>query len=346
MRFTPDSHNAQNPENPYWDNTGQIARTLYRLKSNEALFCKALRKNASLKRLLITRFPFRFQDSFYPPSMHIEFTDACNLKCIYCNNPHFPSPRKMMDDVTFNNLIPQIKNSKIDRICIGGGEATIHPNFNEFVSRLAKVSKILTIVTNGHWKDKKVPYTLLRAPVDFIEISVEAGNKEDFEQTRVGSNYDLFIHNLKELIRIKKEVKSKSHINFRLMVRPSQRGKIEIESTRFWKQFGNTVMPQYVLKTEGVEMISDIFLPRQISMGRYPKCSLPFKNIQIRCNGDVPVCQISGSSSDAEKKLIAGNINHESIDKIWQGSLFKQYRMGHRLRKKEMIPICKGCNGC
>ncbi|MCX6245174.1 MAG: radical SAM/SPASM domain-containing protein [Bacteroidetes bacterium] len=278
--------------------------------------------------------------------MHIEFTDACNLKCIYCNNPHFPFPRKMMDDETFNNLITQIKNSKIDRICIGGGEATIHPRFNEYVTRLAKVSKILTIVTNGHWKGQEISYSLLSAPVDFIEFSVEAGTREDFEKTRVGSDYDLIIHNLTELNRVKRELKSTSHINLRLMVRPSQKGKTERESIRFWKQFGNTIMPQYVLKTEGVNNSSDVFLPKPMSTGEYPECSMPFRNIQIRSNGDVPICQVSGSSLNVEKKLIAGNINDNSINEIWQGSLFRQYRTGHRYRKTELLPTCKGCKGC
>src|SRR5512140_1970321 len=116
MRFTAESRNARNPENPYWDNTNQLAKILYRWKSHGVLFGKAIQKNASLKRLLITRFPFIFRDSFYPPSIHVEFTDDCNLKCIYCNQPHFPYPRKMMDKETFSRLIGQIKKSKIDRI--------------------------------------------------------------------------------------------------------------------------------------------------------------------------------------------------------------------------------------
>jgi MoaA/NifB/PqqE/SkfB family radical SAM enzyme len=251
----------------------------------------------------------------------------------------------MMDDETLNKLITQIKKSKIDRICIGGGEPTIHPRFNEYVTRLAKVSKILTIVTNGHWKYPETPYSLLNAPVDFIEFSVEAGTRNDFEQIRVGSDFDLYIHNLTELNRLKKELKSKSHINLRLMVRPSQKGRTEKESIRFWKQFGNTIMPQYVLKAEGVNSFSDVFLPKQLSPGEYPKCSMPFRNIQIRSNGDVPICQVSGSSLDVNKKLIAGNINDTTINEIWQGPIFRQYRNGHRYRKPELLPICKGCFG-
>lgn len=345
IRITPDKPNEENPSNPLWDNTNQTLKILYRLKAHGTLFGIALRKKASLKRLLITRYPFLFKDSIHPPSMHIEFTNSCNLKCVYCNNPHFANPREMMQESTFNNLVNALKISKVDRICIGGGEATLHPKFTDFVPRLAAVSRILTIVTNGHWKSDDVPTCLVKSGVDFIEISVECGTKEDFETIRVGSKYNLVIHNLKRLMEIRNQYKSKSHINLRLMVRPSQKGKAEKESMRFWKQYADSVMPQYVMKSRGFETIADVFMPEQIAKDVIPKCSLPFRNIQVRANGDIPICQVSGSALEPERKVIAGNINTESLNAIWRGELFRQYRDAHRNGETAALEICRGCRG-
>ena len=294
---------------------------------------------------MITRFPFIFKDSYHPPSMHIEFTNACNLKCVYCNNPHFAYPREMMKETTFYNLIEQLKVSKVDRICIGGGEATLHPKFTEFVLKLGEVSKILSIVTNGHWESDDVPKSLLLAPVDFIEISVECEGKENYEATRVGSNYELILRNLKRLKELRVELKSRSHINLRLMVRPTQLGEIERASMKFWEQFGDSIMPQYVQKTREIETISDVFMPVHIAKNQFPKCTLPFRNIQIRANGDVPICQVSGSALIPENKVIAGNINNDSLNKIWREGVFKGYRNAHRQRTKNKMPICQGCRG-
>lgn len=345
IRLTPDKHNAENPENPYWDNTNQTRKILYRLKAHGTLFGMALRKRASLKRLLITRYPFFFKDSIHPPSMHIEFTNACNLQCVYCNNPHFAHPREMMQEATFNNLVAELRKSKVDRICIGGGEATLHPKFTEFVPRLAEVSRILTIVTNGHWKSDDIPECLITSGVDFIEISVECGTREDFENMRVGSKYDLVIRNLKLLKALRDKHQSKSHINLRLMVRPSQLGKTEKQSMAFWNQFGDTVMPQYVMKSRGFETIADVFMPEQIAKDQVPKCSLPFRNIQVRSNGDIPVCQVSGSALEPERKCIAGNINSASLNSIWREGIFKTFRDAHRKRDISKLEICRGCRG-
>jgi MoaA/NifB/PqqE/SkfB family radical SAM enzyme len=278
--------------------------------------------------------------------MHVEFTNACNLKCVYCNNPHFPHPRGMMEDRTFDRLIEGLRGSRVDRVCMGGGEATTHPKFGEYARRLKKEVRVLTIVTNGHWTKPSVPEALLMAPVDFIEISVEAGTRQDFEAMRQGSDYDLVIRNLRELKSMRNRLRSPSHINLRMMVRPSQRGVVERESRKFWKRFGDTLMPQYVLKTEGITTIDDAYTPKAMALNEFPKCSLPFRNIQIRSNGDIPICQISGSSLSPSKKVITGNINDASVQEIWNGVLFKQYRNAHRARNEELMPICKGCKGC
>jgi MoaA/NifB/PqqE/SkfB family radical SAM enzyme len=345
IKITPDKKNKENPLRPFWNNTNQTLKILYRFKSHGTLFFIALRKRASLKRLLITRYAFFFKDSLYPPSMHIEFTNACNLKCVYCNNPHFEYPREMMKESTFENLIKELKKSKVDRVCIGGGEATLHPKFLEFVPKLAEVTKILTIVTNGHWKSEEIPKCLIKSGVNFIEISVECGTREDFEAMRVGSNYDKIISNLIKINELKKQFNSNSHINLRLMVRPSQKGKIESESIKFWQQYCDSIMPQYVMKSQGFETISDVFMPEQMAKDEIPKCTLPFRNIQIRTNGDIPICQVSGSALEKERKVIVGNINTHSLNKVWQEGLFQSYRKAHRERNLEMLEICKGCKG-
>lgn len=345
IKLTPDKNNKKNLYNPFWDNTNQTSKILYRLSAHGTLFLIAIRKKVSLKRLIITRYPFIFNDSLYPPSMHIEFTNACNLQCVYCNNPHFSNPREVMSELTFNKLIDEIKKSRIDRICIGGGEATLHPKFINYVEKLSKVSKLLTIVTNGNWNSDEISECLIRSGVDFIEVSVECGTKEDYENIRVGSNYDLVIWNLIKLNEYKKKYKSKSHINIRLMIRPSQRGSIKEKSTKFWKQYGDTVMPQYVMKSRGFDTISDVFIPEQIAKDIIPKCSLPFRNIQIRVNGDIPICQVSGSALEPERKLITGNINTDSINKVWREGLFKEFREAHRKRELNTLEICRGCRG-
>ncbi|MBL7940170.1 MAG: radical SAM/SPASM domain-containing protein [Flavobacteriales bacterium] len=345
-RLTPDSVNPENRSSPFFDNTAMLAKVLYRIRSHSALFARALCNGASLKRLLITRAPFWFADSRYPPSMHVELTNACNLQCVYCNNPHFAHPRGVMDDRTLDGLIEGLRGSRVDRLCIGGGEPTLHPKFAEFVKRLRPEVRVLTIVTNGHWTRKGTAEAMVSAPIDFIEVSVEAGTAQDFEAMRVGANYAKFLANLRELRSLRDRTGSSSLINLRMMVRPSQQGRIERESHKYWSAFADSVMPQYVLKDDEIATIEDAFTPRSGTPGQYPKCTLPFRNLQVRWNGDVPICQISGSTLIPAKKVVTGNVKDHLVQDLWNGNMFKTYRHAHRTRDEAAMPICKGCKGC
>ena len=63
-----------------FDNTNQIKKIFYRFRSHGTFFLKALGKGIPLGELLLARFPYAFPDAALPPSMHVEVTNACNLK--------------------------------------------------------------------------------------------------------------------------------------------------------------------------------------------------------------------------------------------------------------------------
>jgi len=86
-----------------------------------------LKKGIPLKKLIQLNYPFKLPDLPKPPILSVNFTDACDLQCVYCNNPLFPYPRTMMSDEVFNCLLKNLKKAKINRVRIGGGELTLHP---------------------------------------------------------------------------------------------------------------------------------------------------------------------------------------------------------------------------
>ncbi|HOU25472.1 MAG TPA: radical SAM protein, partial [Candidatus Cloacimonas sp.] len=74
-----------------------------------------LKKGVPLKEILILKFPFWFSDAKIPPLLSVDITDACNLKCNYCNNPFFPHPRTMMSKEVFEALIEHLKRQNVSR---------------------------------------------------------------------------------------------------------------------------------------------------------------------------------------------------------------------------------------
>jgi radical SAM protein with 4Fe4S-binding SPASM domain len=343
LSLLPVRKNSQNPANPLWDNADRLKRIWYRLSAHSRLAATALIKGVPIRDIVVTRFPFILPDADLPPSMHVELTDACNLKCVYCNNPGFPYPRTVMNQQTLSSLLANLENFPVSRVCLGGGEPTLHPKFTVLVQEMRRRTKILTIVSNGQWKREEIASALV-GNINMIEISVDAGGKDAYETSRPGADYARLMRNLLQLKECKKRSRSKTQINIRLMIRPSKL-PLEKREKAFWRSYCDTIMPQYIMKLDDVGYDEDVFVSKYSDPQAFPKCSMPFKNMQVRANGSVYLCQVSGSAANPAKKLLLGNINASNLFQLWNSPVMKRYRLAHRTRNEAEMPVCKGCRG-
>ncbi len=329
-----------------FDNFNRIARILYRRRAYAKMVLHAAGRRVPLLNFIRTQFPFLLPDAGVPPQITVEFTNLCNLKCVYCTNPLGLRPRGFMSVETFTRLVQSIKDCGVDRVrVIGNGEPTLHPEFARFVSELAKATRYVSVLTNGQWRSDEVVYAMLNAPVDLIETSVDGMSEEDYEKSRIGGHFNTLLENLRQLQEARRELRGSCLINIRLMLRPSQRA-VETQLTAYWRQYADAVMPQYVLKRLQLGYDEDVYTGLHLAAQSYPKCSLPFKDLGVNWNGDVPLC--AGSAAQiGPPGLILGTINDHSLRELWNTQIMRQYRAGHRDRQLEKIPMCKGCAvGC
>jgi MoaA/NifB/PqqE/SkfB family radical SAM enzyme len=333
----------QPAEPQLWDNTDRIYRVLYRLKPYRKIAWGAFKKGVPVLDLLRAQFPFLLPDAPVPPMLSLEFTSLCNLKCLYCNTLMNLRKNGFMSPETFANLLHNIRQSGISRVRIQGGESTLHPEFGSMVRELAKSVKYLSITTNGQWIRDCIPYDLLQAPFDLIEISIDAGGKDTYEASRRNGSYDRLMDNLRHLRQLRDRLGAPSLLQIRLMLRPSTRAIAQEEADRL-APLVDTVMRQYIVKIKDMDYSEDVFMPVHQATNTYPRCSVPFKNLEVKWNGDVPLCGTAANQVES-KRLILGNINGSSIQSLWNGKTMKQYRWGHRMRDESKMPFCRGCTG-
>lgn len=335
---------VSNSIKPFFDDSNRVARIIYRFSSYRKLFASAFKKGIPAKDLIRSQFPFVFSDSEHPPIISLEFTNYCNLKCPYCTSPLGIRDRGYMSDELITKIVFELKKIKPNRIqIIGNGESTLHPKFNEFIKSLAATNRYISIVTNGQWVNKEVAYQMISAPLDLIEFSIDVGGKEGYENSRINGKFDTLVANLTLLKKLKSDLNSKTTINIRLMVRPSQMAIYKVE-VKFWKQFADRVMPQYITKINNTKYENDIYIPVQVINKDFPKCSMPFKHMEIKWTGEVLMCCYTAFQV-GYPGLVIGNVMNDSILNLWNCETMKQYRLAHRKRLKEKMPVCEGCPG-
>jgi len=326
-----------------WNNANQLRRVSYRVGPYLRFTRDAIARGVNPFDLVRTQFPLLLPSASKPPMISLELTGSCNLRCDYCYTLLAARPQGIMTESTFKRVLYNVEKFGIERVRLIGGEPTMHPQFGDFAARLAKVTKYLQLVTNAQWKKSELAEAIVRAPIDLIEVSIDAGGRDQYEESRQRASYDLLLSNLKSLSDIKRETGSKSTLNIRLMVRPSNRHTIAQER-ELYLQWADVVMPQLVIEIKKLNNSDDTFSPLHIVEDKFPVCTLPFKAIEVKWSGDMPLCG-PNDYDDKAKRIGLGNINEMTIVEAWRSAPMRQYRNAHRRRNSASMPACKGCQG-
>jgi MoaA/NifB/PqqE/SkfB family radical SAM enzyme len=335
----------ESAESPHFSNDNRIARVLYRLNAYKRLSLHMWWRGVSAKEIFCTQFPLLETHPQAPALVSVEFTNLCNLRCVYCTSPLGLRPRGVMTRETFGRFLEGVKGLGVSRVrIVGNGEPTLHPEFSSFISALCRVVPYVSVLTNGQWKrSAEVINSQLDSNVSLIEISVDGGDKKTYERSRQGGSFDRLLENLTELKAGKQSRGSRTLTNVRLMLRPSERPE-EKKLRAFWNGYADTVMPQYVMKRKFLDYREDVYIPAQFRDHSYPRCTSPFKSLEVNWNGDVPLCSLSAQQI-GPPGLILGNVRSDALEDLWRQGAMRQYRQAHRDRDSSRMPVCKGCVG-
>jgi len=86
-----------------------------------------------------------------PPTVCIELTKWCNLKCSYCRSSS--SPKEYLNGISFSEISSYLKELKKYgdwRISLTGGEPTYWPNLKELIELIIELDFSFCITTNGY----------------------------------------------------------------------------------------------------------------------------------------------------------------------------------------------------
>jgi len=242
-----------------------------------------------------------------------------------------------MSETTFAQLLGELNTGEVYVVTLcGNGEPTLHPRFADYVERLARAVPYVSVTSNWQRIDDEIAIACLRNARE-IHISVDGSTDAVYEQRRPGSSFARLLHNLRRLGELKRSIGSQSLIDIRVMVDVAER-PFERETLRFWRPYGDVVSKQYILDlgvggAGGFEPV------------RNGRCTLPFKKLDVHWNGVVNLCGYSWIQTGEPEGVILGNIDSTSLSAMWNSGLMRQYREGHRCRRDELIPVCRGCPG-
>ncbi|MBU0456220.1 MAG: radical SAM protein [Gammaproteobacteria bacterium] len=280
--------------------------------------------------------------SKFPKVVLIDTISYCDLRCTMCGHKDMTRKRGIMPWNLFTKIIDETaevdKNVRVWMVFFG--EALIlkkrKPTIFEMIA-YAKNKGLTDVVlnSNANLLDEEAVRDLIDSDLDAIYIGIDAFTPETYSQLRVGGNYNKVVGNVKNLIRIKKELNvetPKVYVQFVEMdINAHEKG----EFINFWKDQGAIVKIRPKVSWAGLIGAPNLVLG---SEDRWP-CYWAMQTMSIADTGKVVTCAV-----DVDARFVAGDVNKQSLREIWNGKL-KELRQLHISEKFEDLPDpCRECN--
>src|SRR5687767_4504269 len=161
-----------------------------------------------------------------PVSISFEPTTSCNLRCPECPSGlrAFTRPTGMLKKDFFTQTIDDIHKELLYLIFYFQGEPYLNTSFLDMVKYASDKGIYTATSTNAHYLTDEAAKKTVESGLDRLIISIDGTTQETYKQYRVGGNLGKVIEGAKNIVKWKKQLKSKTPFVFFqfLVVRPNE----------------------------------------------------------------------------------------------------------------------------
>lgn len=290
-----------------------------------------------------------------PISISFEPTTSCNLRCPECPSGMraFTRPTGMLQPDFFRQTIDAVYKDLLYLIFYFQGEPYLNPDFLQMVSYAHGKGIYTATSTNAHYLTEEKARQTVASGLDRLIISIDGTTQDVYQQYRVGGKLDKVLEGARNIVKWKKELKSRTPFIFFqfLVVKPNEHQIEDIK--KLAKEIG---VDQVRFKTAQVydyEQDPHQLIPVTDKYSRYKKgadgrttvknglsnhCWKLWHANVITWDGLVVPCCFD---KDAMHQL--GNLRKQSFTEIWHNENYRQFR--HELMtSRRNIDICANCS--
>jgi radical SAM protein with 4Fe4S-binding SPASM domain len=278
----------------------------------------------------------------FPPIIIIAVTNVCDMACIHCAHPVMkksPGYRAVyMDPAIHTRIVEEVSRFR-DRLWVfryaADGESLLHPRFLDFVEE-AKAAGIapVNLTTNAMSLTDDKMRRLLRAPIDVIDVSLDAHSRSAYEAIRKRGKFDVVTANLRRLVELRDQLGSPTKL-MTSIIRQKESAD-EVEAFRaYWGQYVDEVLVRGLNTDLGLVNVAETYFDD--GLVRWP-CPQFWKRVTINHHGDVRFCV-----EDWFNRGLVGNLREHSIQEIWTSALYDRFRELHRTGRWGEMAMCRPC---
>jgi MoaA/NifB/PqqE/SkfB family radical SAM enzyme len=317
-----------------------------------------------------SQFGLRTGAEEFPLMVVISIIYPCNFGCPNCPYTDINSPIRKFYHEHKGDLLPvELWTRMADECgahgawmrCTGGGEPMLHPKMVEMIEYARSQGAHVWMNTNGSRfgpdeKGRKRLERLLRAGIDLIEFSMDAGDAETYAVVRPPipgiirepvRRFEEQVGNVRAALEMRKSLSPTSRVVVSIIRQQIIEDRLD-EAIAFWTEtIGvDEVITRKFLSWDDNTSIDlgkslDKHLYAELPTERKEPCVWPFERLNVDTLGRIALCgqDISYRTADLFPTLW-----EKSIKEIWQGEMFSWYRRMHLEGRGAECWPCRGCS--
>lgn len=275
----------------------------------------------------------------HPPTVVLEVTNACNLRCRLC---HFHGegavkgrPVGTMAEEVWRPAIEQMASWKIpvNLQTFGAGEPLLHRDLWRMGEQARATGTIsFGMLTNGMLMDDDAIARVFKVGMDWVHFSVDGCDRAIFEHYRRGADMAT-VERAVRAVHAERERRGQATPRISLnMVRYPELEGHEPEFLEHWRGVADEITVS-VCRPVGERTFLKNPPPR------YP-CKQPEGMLIVAWDGSVVLC-----CEDIHADVVVGRFPEQSLLDIWHGDAFRRAREAERDGDWDAVPICRECHG-
>ncbi len=290
-----------------------------------------------------------------PLSVALEPTTSCNLRCPECPSGlrAFTRPTGMLQKDFFRDTIDQLHKEVFYLIFYFQGEPYLNPDFLNMVQYASGKGMYTATSTNAHYLTDENARKTVESGLDRLIISIDGTTQEVYEQYRVGGKLDKVLEGARNIVKWKKELKSKTPFVFFqfLVVKPNEHQLQDIKHLA--REVGVDEVRYKTAQVYDYENDPHQLIPTIGKYSRYRKNKEGKTVVKNALNNHcwrlwhAPVITWDGLvvpccfDKDAEHRL--GDLTSKSFQDIWHDKNYQQFRKDV-IKGRANIDICANCS--
>jgi len=290
-----------------------------------------------------------------PVSVALEPTTSCNLRCPECPSGlrAFTRPTGMLQRDFFRDTIDQLHRDVFYLIFYFQGEPYLNPGFLDMVKYASGKGMYTATSTNAHYLTDENARKTVESGLDRLIISIDGTTQDVYQQYRVGGKLDKVLEGARNIVKWKKELKSKTPFVFFqfLVVKPNEHQLEEVKALA--REIGVDEVRFKTAQVYDYENDPHQLIPTISKYSRYKKSregkTIVKNNLENHCwrLWHAPVITWDGLvvpccfDKDAQHRM--GDLKGKTFREVWNDKRYKQFRK-EVLNGRANIDICANCS--